>query len=214
MAMLFINKGYSAGTYFYVAEDYRYDFYEIGSYNLVNGKFVFVNDNSGEFKLVKATIGSYENAIDTLVTNGAFTVECIHSLGSGPIYSSYNSTISKFEYLAKRGVWAPSYQDLVMYLKEAHSAKVETVSRTDKTLTINVTDELDDFMFDYALTVKVAIDDSWQSVTVTQNGVEIPMVSSSEYAPNMEEEMACTIIGGVLYFDAIPDAGTVVITKK
>jgi hypothetical protein len=54
----------------------------------------------------------------------------------------------------------------------------------------------------------------WTNVTVTQNGVEIPMVSSSDYAPNMEEDMACTIKDGVLYFDAIPDAGTVVITKK
>jgi len=214
-ANTFVNKGYSAGTYFYVSEDYRYDFYETGSYNLVDGKFVFVNDNSGEFKLVKATVGSYENAIDTLISKGGFTVECLHSLGSGSIYSSYNSTISKFEYLAKRGVWAPSYQDLVLYLKEAQSAKVETIERTSEALTINVTDELDNYMFDYALTVKVDIDDSWQSVTVVQNGVEIPLVSIDEYrASKNMSTVSCAIENGYLYIDVIPDGGEVVITAN
>lgn len=215
----FVNKGYSFGTYYYVAEDYRYDFYETGSYNLIDGDFVFVNDNSGEFKLVKATIGSYENAIETLVANGAFTVECIHSLlesrdfVSGTIHSSYVSTVSKFEHLARLGVWAPSYQDLTLYLKEAQNAKVETVSRTDDVLTINVTDNLDNYIFDRALTVKVDIDDSWNSVTVTQNGVEIPLVDSDDYrASKNMSTISCTIENGYLYIDIIPDGGEVVIT--
>jgi len=211
----FVNKGASAGTYYYVSEDYRYEFRTTGSYNLVDGRFVFVNDNSGEFKLVKATIGSYENAIDTLVSNGAFTVECLHSLGSGSIYSSYNSTISKFEYLAKRGVWAPSYQDLVLYLKEAESAKIETVARTDDSITINVTDELDNYMFDYALTVKVDISDSWKSVVVTQSGVEIPLVDIDTYrASKNMSTVSCAIEGGYLYIDVVPDGGEVVITAE
>ncbi len=217
-AETFVNKGYSAGTYYYASEDYRYDFYEVGSYNLVDGEFVFVNDNSGEFRLVKATIGSYESAIDTLVSNGAFTVECIHTLGyqsNNMIYSSYNSTISKFEYLAKRGVWAPSYQDLVLYLKEAESTKIETVARTDDSITINVTDELDNYMFDYALTVKVDISDSWKSVVVTQNGVEIPLVDIDTYrASKNMSTVSCAIEGGHLYIDVVPDGGEVVITAE
>ena len=214
-AKTFVNKGFAAGTYIYVAEDYRYDFYETGSYNLVNGSFVFVNDNSGEYKLVKATIGSYENAINTLVSKGAFTVECLHSLGSGSIYSSYNSTISKFEYLTRLGVWAPSYQDLTLYLKEAQNAKVETISRTDDTLIINVTDNLDNYIFDHALTVKVDIDDSWTSVTVTQNGVEIKLVDIDEYrASKNMSTISCAIEDGYLYIDIIPDGGEIVITAN
>lgn len=215
-AETFVNKGYSAGTYVYVEDEYRYDFYEVGSYNLdSSGNFVFVNDNSGEYKLVKATIGSYEGAIDTLISKGGFTVECLHSLGSGSIYSSYSSTISKFEYLTKRGVWAPSYQDLVLYLKEAQSAKVETLERTEKSVTVNVTDELDDYMFDYALTVKIDIADNWEAVTVTQNGVEIPLVDISEYrmSKNMST-VSCAIDNGYIYIDVIPDGGEVVITAN
>ena len=209
----FVNKGLAAGTYYYVSEDYRYDFLTKGSYNLVNGEFVFVNHNMGTFRLVKATIGSYEKAIDTLVSKGAFTVECLHSLGSGSIYSSYNSTISKFEYLAKRGVWAPSYTDLVLYLKEAQSAQVNTVSRTDSTLTISVTDGLDNYMFDHALTIKVDIDDSWTDLTVTQNGVTIPLVDIATYrASKNMSTISCAVEDGYLYIDVIPDGGDVVIS--
>ncbi len=211
----FVNKGISAGTYYYVSDEYRYEFRTVGSYNLVNGNFVFVNDNSGTFRLVKATMGSYEQAIDTLVSKGAFTVECIHSLGSGSIYSSYNSTISKFEYLAKKGVWAGSYQDLVLYLKEAQSAQVNTVERTDASVTISVTDGLDDYMFDHALTVKVDISDSWADVTVTQNGVEIPLVDISTYrASKNMSNVSCAIEDGYIYIDIIPNGGEVVITAN
>lgn len=214
-ACTFVNEGFYAGTYYYVAEDYRYDFYETGSYNLVDGEFVFVNDNSGDFKLVKASIGSYEKAIDTLVSKNAFTVECLHSLGSGSIYSSYNSTISKFEYLAKRGVWAPSYQDLILYLKEAQSAKIETISRTQSTLALSVTDELDNYMFNHAITIKVDIDDSWTDITVRQNGVEIPLVDIATYrASKNMSTVSCAIEDGYIYIDVIPDGGNIVITKS
>ena len=213
----YVNKGFEAGTYIYSDVDYRYDFSKTGSYNLVGGRFVFVNDNSGEYRLVKATLGTYESAIDTLVSKGAFTVECIHTISDLPnnmIYSTHASTVSKFEYLAKRGVWAPSYQDLVMYLKEAQNAKIDTVARTDKSVTINVTDTLDDYMFDYALTVKVDIDDRWQAVYVTQNGVEIPLVSIDEYrASKNMSTVSCAIENGYLYVDVVPDGGEVVITS-
>ena len=215
----FVNKGFSDGTYYYVAEDYRYDFYETGSYNLVDGEFVFVEDNSGEYKLVKATIGSYESGIDTLVSVGGFTVECLHSLLesreyiSGTIHSSYASTISKFEYLAKRGVWAPSYQDLVLYLKEAQNATIQTIERTSDSVTFAVTDNLDNYMFDQAVTVKLDIDDSWEKVVVSQNGRVIPLVSYEEYkASKNMSSISCSIHDGYLYIDVIPDCGNVVVT--
>jgi len=216
--MSFVNKGYSAGTYRYDSVNYKYNFQETGSYNLVSGKFVFVNDNSGTYRLLKATIGSYESAIDTLVSNNGFTVECIHALlesrtsVSGTIHASYVSTISKFEHLTRRGVWVPSYNELVMYLKEAQNANVELVNRTATSITVSVTDTLDNYMFDQALTLKVDIDDSWNTITVTQNGVEIPLVSMDEYkqSKNMSS-VSCAVDNGYIYIDVIPDGGDIVI---
>ena len=72
----------------------------------------------GTYKLVKTTVGSYEAYIDKIVEKNAWTVECLHSLGSGSIHSSYDSTISKFDYLKVKGVWACSYNEIVQYRRQ------------------------------------------------------------------------------------------------
>ena len=211
--MTFEDVGYDAGTYVYSPSDYRYDYVESGSYKLDGGQFVFTEDGSGEYKLVKATRGSYEKGVETLVSVGGFTVECLHSLGSGSIYSSYASTISKLEHLTRYGVWAPSYNELIQYLKEAQSASVKLIERTDSSITISVTDSLDDYMYDQALTIKVDIPDSWTSVVATQGGVNIPLVSMDEYGhTKYMSNVSCAIEDGYLYIDVIPDAGEVVIS--
>ena len=209
--MTFVDMGYDAGTYYY--NDYKYEFRENGSYNLNGSTFEFVDGNGGEYRLLKATIGSYEKGVEKLYAVGGFTVECLHSLGSGSIYSSYASTISKLEHITRFGMWAPSYNDLVKYLKEAQKASVETLERTDSSITISVTDGLDDFMFDQALTIKVDIPDSWTTVTATQGGKNIPFVALSEYKHTKHmNNISCTIEDGFLYVDVVPDAGDVVIT--
>ncbi len=215
-SMTFVDKGKNhPGTYYYDKETYVYSYRETGSYNLVDGKFVFVNDDSGEFKLHKATIGSYEKGVEELVSVGGFTVECLHETGSSAptIFSTYASTISKLEHLTRFGVWAPSYNELTKYLREYQNAKVQIIETTGTSITLSVADGLDDYMFNQALTIKVDIPDSWTSVSVAQGGKNIPFVALSEYkqTKNMND-ISCTIEDGFLYVDVIPDAGDVVIT--
>ena len=213
------KNAYKDCTYKYVSEDYRYDFLEMGSYNFNGTGYDFVEDNSGNFKLIKATIGSYEKGVEKLVEVGGFTVECIHELREprvsqpGGIHSSFVSTISKFEHIKRFGIWAGSYNDLIKYFKESQSVSIETIERTDSSITLSVTDNLDDFMFDHALTIKVDIPDSWTSVTATQNGKDIPLVSNSVYSASANmATVSCTIKEGFLYVDVVPDRGNVVIT--
>lgn len=213
--MSFVDRGYDyAGTYYFDGTTYKYDYVETGSYSFDGANFSFVGDDSGEYKMVKATVGSYEKGVEQLVAVNGFTVECIHSLGWGSIYSSYESTISKFEHMARFGVWGCSYNQVVQYVRESQNAKVEITERTEDTITLSVTDSLDDFMFNQALTVKVDIPDSWTSVSVTQNGKEIPFITLERYKTNKYyDEISCAIEEGYLYVDVIPDGGDVVITS-
>ena len=48
----------------------------------------------------------------------------------------------------------------------------------------------------------------------TEAATETVVVANGEYKPNMALDMACTIKNGTLYFDAVPDAGVVTITKN
>ena len=114
--------------------------------------------------------------------------------------------------MAKFGVWGASFNDLTKYLREAQSAKVQITERTDSQIKLNVTDELDNYMYDHALTIKVDIPDSWTTVTATQGGKEITLVSNERYKNNMYyTEVSCTIEDGYLYIDVVPDCGEVVI---
>ena len=213
-SMSFVDKGTSyPGSYCYDKETYQYTYFENGSYKKDGDSFVFVTDGSGDFKMIKTTVGSYEKGVEKLVSLNGFTVECLHSVGSGSIHSSYSSTISKLEHITRFGVWAPSYNELVKYLREAESAKVEITERGDDRIVLTVTDSLDDFMFNQALTIKVDIPDSWTSVSATQGGVNIPFVSLSDYkhTKNMPT-VSCAIEDGYLYIDVVPDAGEVVIS--
>jgi len=215
-SMTFVDMGKDyAGTYFYDKATHVYSYLPTGSYNLVDGKFQFVSDDSGEYKLHKATIGSYEKGVEKLVAVGGFTVECLHEAGSSSptIFSTYSSIVSKLEHMTRFGVWAPSYNDLIKYLKEAQNAKITITEKTDTTITMTVTDNLDDYMFNQAITIKVDIPDSWTSVSATQGDTNIPFISLSEYKETKKmNNVSCTIEDGFLYIDVVPDAGEIVIT--
>ena len=122
--------------------------------------------------------------------------------------------INKLNLLEELNLWVGSYTQALQYFREAKAYEIENMTIGSSQITFNVTDNLDDSMFVQPLTFEFKLPTGWTSVTVTQNGVEIPFVAGSNYTANMAEDKVCTIIDGVLYFDVVPDAGQVVIVKK
>ena len=207
------------GTYKYDPANYLFTWESTGSYdfNAETREYTFKADGSGKYTLAHVTLGSFEKVIDEVLAKEDLIVECLHSVEAatyplgGMIHSSYVSTVSKFEYLKKQGLWVCSFTNVVQYLKEAEHAVVETVSITDTSIEISLTDDLEDYMFNHALTIKVDIPDDWTNIVVTQNGQPIEMVTNAEYKDNMLVAN-CTIMDGYLYVDAVPDCGNVLIT--
>lgn len=160
---------------------------------------------------------AYKGAIDELVANNWWTVECHHDLSVSKATPQFSTPIEAFlvklDYFITKGVWVASFNEGIQYIRESHSAYIDEMTATDTTISLNLTDNLDDVMFVHPLTLEMKLPSGWTNVTVTQNGEAIPVVDPEAYKPNMAEKMACTIKDGTLYFDAVPDAGTVVITK-
>ena len=215
-----VNVGTVNGSYYYDDENYQMKWVEGGSYdfNPNTRTYTFKEDGTGAYRLNHTAKGSYEKVIDELLSKGAFTVECVHALQpnthylGGMIHSSYVSTMSKFDYLKKQGLWVCSFTDITQYLKESLSAHVTTKEITDTSITLTLTDTMEDYMFDHPLTIKVDIPNDWKSVKVMQGGKEIKLVSNFEYSDDMTAA-GCTIKDGYLYVDAIPDRGDIVITR-
>lgn len=71
-------------------------------------------------------------------------------------------------YVETGAVWQTNYEDAMLYLREAENASV-TITRKD-TITIVLEDGLDDEIYNYPLSVRVQLDESYEAVKVTQNG--------------------------------------------
>jgi len=98
--------------------------------------------------------------------------------------------------------WVTTFVNVVRYTRERNAASVTELSTQDNSITVQVTDTLDNEIYDYPITVRRRLPEGWISATVTQDG---ELVSS-----------AVVTIDAVKYvmFDAIPDSGDVVITKS
>ena len=207
-----VNMGRVEGTYIYTKTtdangkltDSVYSWVELGSYDKnSDGTFTFRNDNNGAYKLNHPALGSYEKGINQILNAGGWTVECLHCIEpdhtkTNQIWSSYASTNSKHQYLEQTGIWVGSWTEVTQYLREAANATLTTVSRTDAQIVLTLTDTLDDYMFNFPLTLKVDINDDWAltGIKATQNG----------------KEVYSFVKDGFAFVDAVPDAGEIVIT--
>jgi len=101
-----------------------------------------------------------------------------------------------------QNVWVSTVANVTKYMKERENFVSSIVSSDTNRIELNVTDTLDNSIFNYPLTVDIIVPSNWDTVRVTQGGK-----SSTVFA---------FAFGGNTYVRAnvIPDAGDVVLTNK
>ena len=230
----YADEGLDGPSYYYDAENWKFEVRPNAGYNVtetdteitvsltdkdgnpydyVVKEYSYSYAEGGKYKLIKTSMGSYEQFADTLIEKNGWTVECLHSIGFGSIYSSYDSTVSKFEYLKLRNVWVGSYNEMIQYRKQYSNTTISMVEKSDSRIEFSITDDLDDTMFDHALTIKLALPEGWTNVVVKQGDTVIEQVSWAEYMDDMTK-VVCTIDGGFIYIDALPDSANIIIEKQ
>ncbi len=110
------------------------------------------------------------------------------------------------EYVAEQvdegKVWCTYFEDAVIYTEEVRSARVSSSMLDDK-ITVTVADELDNEIYNQALTVKCQVPDDWTTVMA-----EMPdgTVLKLETFPGVAA-------GTYVHVDILPDSGDVILTK-
>jgi hypothetical protein len=98
--------------------------------------------------------------------------------------------------------WVSSFSNVARYIKERNAVSVTELSSQDSSITLQVTDALADSIFNYPITLRRPLPESWPSAVVTQNGhsryTRIVEVNSIQY----------------IQFDVVPDSGDVLIAKS
>lgn len=71
-------------------------------------------------------------------------------------------------------LWLGLFREVVLYGRERDSAELSSYVAADEIL-IHITDDLDDEIFSFPLTVKVRLSDEWTAASATQSGEPVPV---------------------------------------
>jgi hypothetical protein len=149
-------------------------------------------------------------ATNALGSNG-WTVYLVHEIDSldGHSHGGYSPTLQtaiqgwvNYMDTARTRFWVETFGNVVRYIRERDSASVRAVSRTTDSITFQVTDPLNDTLFNVPLSIRRPLPSGWMNVKVTQG--TSTMTSQTKDS------------GAVRYviFEAVPDRGNVIISRS
>ena len=71
------------------------------------------------------------------------------------------------EEVSKGRIWNAHYEDAILYVREVQTAKI-TSEGDENEVRITLTDEMDNEIYNYPLTVRLKAADSWEAVKIVQ----------------------------------------------
>jgi peptidoglycan-N-acetylglucosamine deacetylase len=147
------------------------------------------------------------NAIaDQAVSENGWAVYLFHGIDNDGGYSPIESAELRnhLRYLAsnKENFWVDTFVNVTKYIKERQAATIQPTVSKKNLIAANLTDALDNAIYNYPLTLKKEIPLSWNTISVVQNNspidFKITTESSKKYA----------------IINAIPNAGEIQIRNK
>jgi hypothetical protein len=125
----------------------------------------------------------------------------LHGIDNDGGYSPLSSQILResVQYLDARrnAFWVETFGNVVRYIKERNDVTVVETSVQPASITLRISDTLDDDIYSYPVTLRRPLPAGWTSATVSQNDQPVPS--------------SLVTVNSVTYvmFDAVPDKGLV-----
>ena len=136
----------------------------------------------------------WKQFIDNAAANDGWATYCIHKItpeASTGHYILESDAEELFAHAVSKNVWIANYTEAALYYAEWASAKV-TTSYEDGKVSVTLTDDEDNTVYDEELTVKVYVPATWSAASV--NGESLT-VHTDDY-------------GSFVYLNVVPDSGT------
>jgi hypothetical protein len=149
-------------------------------------------------------LAEYNGWVDEVLKTGGWLVETYHGIeGMGGWEATPLKVFEEHvKYVAgKRDeMWIDTVAEIARYIRERDSISVEIATDSREELVINLTDKMDDAVFDVPLTLRILARPGWKSpLTATQQGrtTRVELVK--------EAGRLCA------YLEAVPDQGQIVV---
>jgi peptidoglycan/xylan/chitin deacetylase (PgdA/CDA1 family) len=148
----------------------------------------------------------YVNRGESAVRSKGWCVYLIHGIdddgGWSPVISDTLRKALEYYHTNPHLYWVETFGNVVRYIKERNDITVTELSDLGSAITLQITDSLDDSIYNYPLSLRRPLPQGWISATVTQDGQ--PMEAWVMAEDNVQ----------YIVFDAVPDQGDIVISKS
>jgi oligosaccharide reducing-end xylanase len=147
---------------------------------------------------------SLNSLADSAVTAGRWCVYLIHAIdgdnGYSPLPSASLQASVNYTSTNQSKFWVETFGNVVRYIKERQTAYVTETASNYTSITVQVTNSLDNSIFNYPITLRRPLPDGWLGAVVTQNGqpitAQIVTLNSTNY----------------VMVDVVPNGGDIVLT--
>ncbi len=151
------------------------------------------------------TPAQFNSLADSAAAANSWCVYLIHALDTDNGYSPLPSATlqASLNYMStnQNKFWVETFGNVVRYIKERNAASVTEASNESNSITLQVTDNLDDSIYNYPITLRRPLPANWPAAAVSQNNqpvsVQLVSVNSTNY----------------IMFNVVPDRGNVIISK-
>ena len=144
-------------------------------------------------------ISTMDVKLDTAVTYHAWYVMYLHTIPDEAYYLDYFATL--LDHIMARDLWVATYQDVAQYMRERLASTLSVLSSDPGEIQLTLTHSLD-ARYDEPLTIRSVVPSTWTAVNVVQG---------ASYA------IIDTVVEGsdrVVYYDARPNGGTIVLSSS
>lgn len=151
------------------------------------------------------TVSELNHTVSSALKNQGWCVLMFHAIdddnGYSPISSEVLGDHLSFVKSNDNDYWVETFSNVAKYIKERNAANVSEKIINKKQIEVTVTDDLDNKIYDRAITIRRQLPPKWKSAKASVDGVEI---ASHLLTIGQQRFIA---------FDVIPDSARVVISQ-
>lgn len=146
-----------------------------------------------------SSLGDMEVETNKAASYNRWLILYLHSMDLKDGYGSWGiNTLSTYlNFLVTKNLWIGTVSATTRFVMERDSATLKLLSSSSGQIVLNLTDNLDNSIFDQPLTIRSEVPTTWKSVII-QQGTSIAAVT-----PVVESGKT------VIYYKAVPDQGSI-----
>jgi hypothetical protein len=151
------------------------------------------------------TPAQFNSLADNAASANDWCVYLIHALDNDNGYSPLPSATlqASVNYMStnQNKFWVETFGNVVRYIQERNASAVAETANSGNSITVQITNNLNNLIYNYPITLRRPVPANWPAVAVSQNGqpitAKLVTVNSTNY----------------VMFDVVPNGGDVVLSK-